>query len=209
MASTTQQTLYDSFAALAGGAAIDRAIEETTARLDGLNVASQSAPAALLSVMSNATGGGLTPSVLDTVAQQTGSQGKGAGVLSTVSQIFTSGLGLVPLIGGLLGLFGGGGNDPPPPLVKYALPDPIYFQGANIATDISPADYDQFGTPRVYGTAPAAPTAGSGTGTAPQITVNVQAMDSRSFLDHSSEIAEAVRQAMLNLNAINDVVSDL
>jgi len=37
----------------------------------------------------------------------------------------------------------------------------------------------------------------------------VQAMDARSFLDHSSEIAAAVRTAMLNLNSINDVVNDL
>jgi len=44
---------------------------------------------------------------------------------------------------------------------------------------------------------------------APQITVNVQAMDSQSFLDHSNEIAQAVRAAMLNLNSITDVVNDL
>ena len=31
-----------------------------------------------------------------------------------------------------------------------------------------------------------------------QITVQVQAMDSQSFLDHSNDIAQAVRQAMLN-----------
>jgi len=43
----------------------------------------------------------------------------------------------------------------------------------------------------------------------PQITVNVQAMDARSFMDRSNEIALAVREAMLNLNAINDVVNDL
>jgi hypothetical protein len=34
-------------------------------------------------------------------------------------------------------------------------------------------------------------------------------MDSQSFLDHSSEIAQAVRQAMLNLSFINDVVNQL
>ena len=43
----------------------------------------------------------------------------------------------------------------------------------------------------------------------PQITVNVQAMDARSFLDRSSDIALAVRDAMLNLNSINDVVNEL
>ncbi len=39
--------------------------------------------------------------------------------------------------------------------------------------------------------------------------MNVNAMDARSFLDRSSDIAAAVREAMLNLNPVNDVVSDL
>jgi hypothetical protein len=51
----------------------------------------------------------------------------------------------------------------------------------------------------------AAPTSGAGG----QIVVNVQAMDSRSFIDHSQEIAQAVREAMLNMHALNDVVSEL
>jgi len=41
------------------------------------------------------------------------------------------------------------------------------------------------------------------------VTVNIQAMDARSFLDRSNDIALAVRDAMLNLNPINDVVNDL
>ena len=49
----------------------------------------------------------------------------------------------------------------------------------------------------------------SGGGAATQITVQVQAMDSRSFLDHSEEIAQAVRQAMLNSHGINDVITEL
>jgi hypothetical protein len=52
------------------------------------------------------------------------------------------------------------------------------------------------------------PSGPSGGGAA-QITVNVQAMDSQSFLDHSNEIAQAVRAAMLNSNSINDVVNNL
>ncbi len=52
-------------------------------------------------------------------------------------------------------------------------------------------------------------TRGSADYAAPQITVQVQAMDSRSFLDHSEEIARAVRQAMLNSNGINDVITEL
>jgi hypothetical protein len=110
---------------------------------------------------------------------------------------------MVPLVSGLLALFGGGGSPAPPaPLVKYVLPAPISFQAAETESGVSNADYDQMGMPRAYG--------GDGANrAAPQITVNVQAMDARSFLDHSNEIARAVRDAMLNLNAINDVVNDL
>jgi hypothetical protein len=41
------------------------------------------------------------------------------------------------------------------------------------------------------------------------ITVQVNAIDSRSFLDHSEDIARAVRDAMLHSHALNDVVNDL
>jgi len=145
---------------------------------------------------------------------------------------------MVPLIVGLLGLFGGGGTTAPPALVKYAMPDPIYFEGADTGSGVPSgpggADYDQMGMPRAYRAAPngaSAQTSGIATpggvpsgpggagssgasggvpsGPAPQITVNVQAMDSQSFLDHSSEIAQAVRDAMLNSNSINDVVNNL
>ena len=44
---------------------------------------------------------------------------------------------------------------------------------------------------------------------AANITIQVQAMDSRSFLDHSAEIAQAVREAMLNMHSLNDVVNDI
>jgi hypothetical protein len=61
--------------------------------------------------------------------------------------------------------------------------------------------------------APAAPgqTAGSGSqsNAATQVTVNISAMDSQSFMDRSDDIASAVRAAMLNMHPINDVVADL
>jgi len=34
-------------------------------------------------------------------------------------------------------------------------------------------------------------------------------MDSKSFLDHSNEIANAVREAILNSHSLNDVVLEL
>jgi hypothetical protein len=108
--------------------------------------------------------------------------------------------------------------------VKYALPPAINFQAAEVGGQIDNLDYNQEGTPRQYGTTQTATMASSARSQAadtdsssassrasqsPQITVNVQAMDARSFLDRSSDIALAVRDAMLNLNAINDVVNDL
>jgi hypothetical protein len=135
---------------------------------------------------------------------------------------------MVPLVVGLLGLFGGGGTPAPTTLEKYAMPERQYFEGADTGSDVSNADYDQIGMPRAYSAAPAgSSTQASGTASpgrtnggtssgsaaggaaAPQITVNVQAMDSQSFLDHSNEIAQAVRAAMLNSNSINDVVNNL
>jgi predicted nucleotide-binding protein len=68
-------------------------------------------------------------------------------------------------------------------------------------TQTSGLDYSQGGIPRVIGST-ASPAA-------QQITVQVQAMDSRSFMDHSHDIAAAVREAMLNMHALNDVISDL
>lgn len=138
----------------------------------------------------------------------------------TALTIFTSGLGLMPLVSGLAGLFGGGGSTTPAPLVKFAMPRPIQVTAANAkdGAALSFADYNQDGTVRSFGggnsdsggTAPASPAAQAQSGTSGgQIVVNVQAMDSRSFLDHSQEIAQAVREAMLNMHALNDVVSEI
>jgi hypothetical protein len=131
---------------------------------------------------------------------------------------------MVPLVVGLLGLFEGGGTAAPT-LEKYAMPERQYFEGADTGSDVSDADYDQMGMPRTYSSAAPAGTGTQTSGTASpgstssgsaasgggaaQITVNVQAMDSQSFLDHSNEIAQAVRAAMLNSSSINDVVNNL
>lgn len=155
----------------------------------------------------------------ENVGQPTGAN-SGSSALSITSTIFESGLGIVPLVSGLLGLFGSSSSTPSP-LERYIMPDRLYFTGADTAGGIGNADYDQFGMPRLYGgmssalTTPVnpgvlAPAGGpTSSGTSPQISVTVQAMDSQSFLDHSSEIAQAVRQAMLGLSSINDVVNDL
>jgi hypothetical protein len=214
MASTTQDKLYETFVAasgqldsnpggaLASGEEIAASLSDTVNQLGELQGGSEAQAASGSSGTSSAS--------------TTSSDGSTAESIATT--VLESGLGMVPLIVGLLGLFGGGGT-PAPTLEKYAMPERQYFEGADTGSDISGADYDQMGMPRAYSVAPdgtgaqtggtASPGSGSSGAGAAQITVNVQAMDSQSFLDHSNEIAQAVRAAMLNSNSINDVVNNL
>jgi hypothetical protein len=102
------------------------------------------------------------------------------------------GLGLLsPVVSGLLSLFGAGGSkSEPDPLAVYTPPPSIQISDTLRDT--------------------AAPQAASqAASAAPQITVHVNAMDSQSFMDRSTDIANAVREAMLNLHPINDVVASL
>jgi len=218
MASTTQDKLYETFvavsaqpdsssaAALDSGEEIAASLSDTVNQIGELQGSNQAqAASSSTSSASTSNSGGITAE-------------------SIVSTVLESGLGIVPLVVGLLGLFGGGGTPAPTTLEKYAMPERQYFEGADTGSDVSNADYDQMGMPRAYSAAPAATsTATSGAASpggtsngnaaggaaAPQITVNVQAMDSQSFLDHSNEIAQAVRAAMLNSNSIIDVVNNL
>jgi len=106
-----------------------------------------------------------------------------------------SGLGLLsPVVSGLLSLFGAGGSKSEPDLLPVYTPRPS-IQISDTLRDSA---------------APGAMSAASQiTSAAPQITVHVNAMDSQSFMDRSTDIANAVREAMLNLHPINDVVASL
>jgi hypothetical protein len=213
MASTTQDTLYDVFANAAGSQA--EALEPITSASDEL--------ATSLHGVTQQMGGGLSEDSAETSSNA--SQSGASEALSIVTTVMESGLGVIPLVTGLIGLFSGG-DSTPAPLTKYAMPTKIGFEGADTGSGTSDMDYDQMGTPRTYNGAPATASAASSSSpassaspasaaasppasAASQITVNVQAMDAQSFLDHSSDIAQAVRNAMLNMSSINDVVSDL
>ena len=139
--------------------------------------------------------------------------GSGEGTVSKVAKaVFGNALGMVPFAKAIFSLFGGGGAEEPPALVKFALPSPMRFEAASAGGNIEGADYGQDGLPRAYGAGyisedGAQPPTAQQSG--PQVTIQVQAMDSRSFLDHKDDIARAVREAMLNMHSLNDVVSEL
>lgn len=157
------------------------------------------------------------------------SGGSGGGIESLASTIFGGALGLVPVIGGLFGLFGGGSSQQQV-FQKYEMPSSISFEAADAGGSLVNSDYGQMGLPRLYDSSgsdaspasatnapsssgglagPGAAITGGGAYGMPPISVNVQAMDAQSFMSYSGEIAKAVRDAMLNLSSLNDVVTDL
>ncbi len=166
--------------------------------------------------------------------QASGSDSIGKTIAETALDVVGSGLGIVSLVKGLFGLFGDSTPEAPPPFTRYSLPESIQIEAANpkgqFLGGLPQVNYAQGGKVRVSsfegggdaGDDPqvdsilTADNASSGpavsaAGAAPSATnihINVQAMDSRSFLDHSEDIARAVRQAMLNMHALNDLVSD-
>ena len=188
----------------------------------------------------------------NTQAVTINTSGKGASqALASVGKVANGlfgGLSALPIVSGIMKLFGGDNSTAAPPLQKYAAPPQVRFesvsQNQSGTQTMESTGYDRYGSSRA-GTAPilaipsyasfvTSATSGSIGETSSgrtaaesvsqqgltqnspslnrpttQVTVNVQAMDSRSFLDRSHDIAQAVREAMLNMHSINDVVNDL
>ena len=124
----------------------------------------------------------------------------------TLSSFFGIGSALSPLISGIVSLFGGGGgSSEPAALTQYVPPSKVKVSAG--VSDAAPGsafgvDYAQGGQPRPVESGSAQPAPSN-------ITIQVQAMDSQSFLDHSNDIALAVRQAMLESSVLNDVIREV
>jgi hypothetical protein len=124
-------------------------------------------------------------------------------VIKTIGMV----TGVGPMITGLLKLFGGG-DDPKASVtapIPYSLPEQVSVE-AGLASDRSfvGIGYAANGGARALNTTRISSERG-----APQIHINVQAMDSRSFADHSDDIARAVREAMLRSHSLNDVIAEI
>jgi hypothetical protein len=134
---------------------------------------------------------------------QNSSKSSGSSTASTIGNVASSilGGGLSPIIDGLLSLFGGGDSTTPSAPAPFRLPTSVQYDAGltgGSPGQVTPVSSNASGQPR-------APASNAG----PQITVQVNAMDSQSFLDHSDDIANAVRQALLSSNSLSDVISDL
>jgi hypothetical protein len=159
------------------------------------------------------TGGGVSG-----VSGGSGGGGIG-GFFGRLLGVFSQGLGLASLALGVVNLFRGGSHQPTSQPIPYTAPESIALEVANtdqILRGFPRFDFSATGERRLIETAPEALAMLANTSesqapaaTAPvNITVNVSAMDSKSFQDHATELASAVRSAMLNLHPINQVVRD-
>ena len=135
------------------------------------------------------------------LAQATSGGSSGGGTTSTSLLSGIGGLGITPLIAGLTSLFDGGSDQGAAPALNR------FVQAASINADAGFSEAtgaEVFGVDKASGNSPRAITQPPA-----QITVQVQAMDSQSFLDRSQDIANAVRQAMLETTVLNDVIRGL
>lgn len=155
-----------------------------------------------------------TQALQDSTSAHTGPS-IGSSIGGAATSILGGGLGLLsPIVSGIMSLFGlGGGKSAPAPLPFYTAPPSVQMSDTLRSATPSAASVAS-AAPSAVSASSAAPSGGSGGGSggssaAPQVTVNVSAMDSQSFMDRSGDIANAVREAMLNLHPINDVVANL
>lgn len=161
------------------------------------------------------------PSLADAVSPSTektaATSSPGASIAKAALGTVGGGLTLLPIVSGLLKLFGvGGKKEEPPPLEKFTLPPSIQAEaGLSASGETFLIDRGVGDQIRQLPATVRSSQAGGGNaaavagGTGASITVNVQAMDSQSFLDRREDIARAVREAMLQSHSLNDVVSEL
>jgi|SRR5579872_1498665 len=146
---------------------------------------------------------------LDTITQNTqalvnntaAKSGSGSSALSTIGSLASGFLGagsiLTPIIGGLMNLFGRSSTSQAT-LTPFTMPAPIHLD-TTVGAAPPPAAQQNTSTDR-----------GSNAGGAAQsIQIQVNAMDSRSFIDHSDQIAQAVRLALLNSHPLADVIAEI
>ena len=191
-ANTSQQTLLTAFNQASGSPVGGQSSTADQGLTDALTQAAQVVDSQTQATAANT----------DALAQNSQAKGSSSGggvsdVLNTASSLLGGGLSLMPLISLFSSLFGGGQSQPAP-LVPFAMPPSLNLQSTTNNQDVT---WGENGLPRSSGS--------SGSNTGQQVTVQVQAMDSQSFLDHSDDIAQAVKQAMLNMNSINDVITSL
>ena len=140
-----------------------------------------------------------------TLASRLAAVAFGTGFANVASSTTSSiGLGtlLSPIASGLIGLVRGESKQSVEPLRTYIPPLSVAIDaGLDRSGSIQNVSHGVYDLPRTAVRATPA--------NLPPITIQVQAIDSRSFADHSHEIAQAVREALLSGHGLNDVLGEL
>lgn len=185
---------------------------EITALVEGLTSALAGvtdAPAATSSRLSPpstaSTQQGVAESLSGSLASSTAAMTSIAKSMESGVQRLAGPLGFLatlnPIVAGLSKLFGGGEKHELPALPRYERPEALRINAGVTEGDgwrVHGVDYGANGLPRSM----------DSTQPAPQIVVQVQALDSRSFLDRRDDIASAVKQALLESHSLSDVMGD-
>ncbi len=119
----------------------------------------------------------------------------GGGLLDS---LLTGGGLIGSVLSGIEGLFDSG-QSTPQPLPSFIMPLPINAEaaaGSSTGGQATAANYGANGVVRPNSQAS-------------NVTVQISAMDSRSFLNRQSDIASAVRQALLSSHALSDTILEL
>jgi hypothetical protein len=148
-----------------------------------------------------------TVSAPQSTSRPQSSSSKDTNVAETVFKTAEMVTGVGPIVTGLMKLFGSRDPEPLPELEKFTMPTPVSVEaGLSADRGYSSVRYAQGGRPQL---AESAPNMNRDANQPSTIQVNIQAMDSQSFLDRQDDIARAVREAMLHSNSLNDIVMEL
>jgi len=186
-----------------GGAGNDttaQAIAELTRALTTLLTAETANTSAITANTAAMHTGSLEDGVMGLLSGSGGEGGGIGGLFSSLLGGFGSLLGLGSLATSLFSLFAG--SSPRQTLKPYIPPIPQSLEVAD-APGFPLAGTSADGTARIERDSNTAPLSQPA-----QITVNVSTMDSRSFQDNAPALASAVREAMLNMHPINQLVRE-
>ncbi len=177
-------------------------VDELIARISSENISSDNeGKVASADVPLSTTVGNLTASIEESMqlSRQPALSPGPVDLLAKNSSLL-DGLIFSPIIKGILGLFSGGkeGVGVPLPRYQYAEEESTSVAAAsNLNGSVVRTNYDSFGVSRNAGN-PYAP-----------INITVQALDARSIVERSDDIATAVRQAMLSNSSLNDSIGEI
>ncbi len=200
----TNRELQTELLAIAQGSALPQSVDRLRGQIEQLS---------LLTSQQNAQVRENTEALIQNTVSKGSAASNALNATKNVASMFGVGMLVSPIISGIAKLFGGGKREEPPPLVPFAKPASISLEAAVAGTgnQYTAFDYNQMGQPRRLAPSMSQEVAtnSNGSGVTQNVTIQIQALDSRSILDRSEDIAGALKEAMLNSHSVNGLINEL